>query len=234
MRRYLLVDDNGAFADNLAEILRDLGAEVDVEVRGEDALERVTRTRYDALVTDMRMPVMGGAELVHRMRQLDPGLPAIVVTAYSNDDDLEAARHEGLLAVLAKPVPLDRLVELLGAARRDALLALVEDDAALLDNLSEVLRGRGITPVTAGSLVEAERFGAVRPFAGLVDLRVPGGDDGHAMLVLARRFPGLPLIVVTGHAGLSPPAPHEGIFLKPFDTATLLHTVERLYAARDA
>jgi CheY-like chemotaxis protein len=232
MRKYLVVDDNAEFADNLAEILVDAGAAVDVAPSGQAALERVGATRYDALVSDMRMPVMGGAELVHRARRLDPGLPAVVITAYTHDDDLEAARHEGLLAVLPKPAPVPQLLALLSSARRDGLVALVEDDAALSDNLSEALRGRGLTAVTAASVLETERLGDVRPFAALVDLRVPGGPDGTAMALLAHRFPGLPMLVITAHADQPPPGPHSGFFAKPFRTAELLDAVERLYAAR--
>lgn len=131
MRKYLVVDDNVAFADNLAEILRDAGAEVTVADSGASALDLVCRQRFDALVTDMRMPMMNGALLVHEVRRADAGLPAIVVTAYTGEDELRAVREEGLLAVLPKPAPIGRLVELLGAARREGPDALVEDDASL-------------------------------------------------------------------------------------------------------
>ena len=95
MRRYLLVDDNLAFAENLAEILRDGGAEVNVAGSGTQALELARATKFDALVTDMRMPVMSGARLVHEIRRVDPGVPVIVVTAYTGENDLVAAREEG-------------------------------------------------------------------------------------------------------------------------------------------
>src|SRR5205823_596677 len=85
VRRYLLVDDNLAFAENLAEILRDGGAEVSVAGNGARALELARAGRFDALVTDMRMPVMSGATLVHEIRRVDPALPAIVVTAYTGE-----------------------------------------------------------------------------------------------------------------------------------------------------
>jgi len=233
-RRYLIVDDNQAFADNLAEILTDTGAAVDVASLGPEALERVARTRYDALISDMRMPVMGGAELVHRMRRLDPGLPAIVITAYTNDDDLAAARNEGLLAVLPKPAPLDRLLQMLASARRSGLVALVDDDPDLLDNLTEVLRANGFAAVTASSVLETERLGDVAPFAALVDLRVPGGADGAAMSRLAARFPGLPMLVVTGHSDQAPPEKYDTIFTKPFRTDHLMAAVERLYRSKHA
>jgi DNA-binding NtrC family response regulator len=231
MRRYLLVDDNRQFAENLAEILRDRGDEVDLAGGGAEALRLVERTRYHALVTDMRMPGMGGAEVVHEVRRRDPGLAALVVTAHVADDALEAARREGLLAVLGKPVPIGALLELLAAARRDGLVAVIEDDRRLSDNLCEALRGRGFAAVTAASVLETERLGPVRPCCALVDLRVPGGPDGEAMRRLGEKFPGLPMLIMTGvHADPAPGEPPR--FHKPFDTAALLAAVERLHASQ--
>ncbi|HXU73489.1 MAG TPA: response regulator [Polyangia bacterium] len=229
MRRYLVVDDNPAFAENLGEILEDCGAAVDIANSGEKALALAGATRYDALVSDMRMPAMGGAELVHRIRGIDPGLPAIVVTAYIGDNELAAARAEGLHGVLPKPVPIERLVALLGQARRDGVVVIVEDDAALADNLSELLRGRGFAAITAQSVLETEKLG-VRPFAAVVDLRVPGGSDGEAMRRLAARFSELPMFVVSA-LDVEPPVVATRRFGKPFDTAELLDAVEAAYQA---
>lgn len=233
VRRYLVVDDNRDFAENLAEILRDRGDEVVVAESGPEALGRARATPFDAVLTDMRMPLMGGAELVHEIRRLDPGVAALVVTAHAGDDALAAARREGLLAVLPKPVPVQRLLDLLASARRDGLVVVVEDDARLSDNLAEVLRGAGFAAVTAASVLETARLGPVRPFCALVDLRIPGGPDGEAMRRLGIRYPGLPMIVITAfHGEAEPPLPHQGLFRKPFDTATLLAAVERLHGAR--
>jgi len=232
LRRYLLVDDNAAFAENLAEILRDRGAEVTVAAHGAEALRLVAATRFDALLTDMRMPVMGGARLVHEVRRVDPGLPAVVATAYTGEDDLVAAREEGLLAVLPKPVPIARLVALLDCARRDGLVALVEDDPALADNLSEVLRDAGFSTVTAHSVAETERLPGVRPFAALVDLRVPVGQDGAALRALSLRFPDLPTLVMTAFPEMLQGPAGSAVFAKPFETARLLAAVERLHGDR--
>jgi DNA-binding NtrC family response regulator len=231
MRRYLIVDDNLDFAENLAEILRDLGDEVAIAGGGREALALAGEARFDAVLTDMRMPLMGGAELVHEIRRLDPGVAALVITAHAGDDALEAARREGLLAVMPKPVPVNRLLELLGVARRDGLVVIVEDDQRLSDNLGEALRGRGFAAVTAASVLETERLGPVQPFCALVDLRVPGGPDGEAMRRLAAKFPALPMIIMTAVHD-APPAPGTEFFHKPFDTGTLLSAIERLHAAQ--
>jgi CheY-like chemotaxis protein len=231
MRRYLFVDDNVEFAENLVEIVGDCGASCEMAGSGAEAIERVRGTRFDALVTDMRMPGMGGAEVVHQVRRVDPGLPAVVLTAHAGDEALDAARREGLLAVLAKPAPIDRLLSLLEAARRDGLLAVLEDDAALLDNLTEALRQRGFAAVTASSVLDTERLGPVRPFAALVDLKIPGGPDGEAIRRLEARFPGIPLLAVTAHPSTAP-AHCRARFPKPFDTGALLAAVEQLHRER--
>ncbi len=232
MRRYLIVDDNRAFADNLAEILRDGGDEVAVAEDGPAALALARATRFDAILTDMRMPFMGGAEVVHELRRVDPGAAAMVITAHVGDDDLAAARREGLLAVLPKPVAPGRVLDLLARARRDGLVVVIEDDPRMSDNLCEVLRTRGFAAVTAASVLETERLGPVQPFCALVDLRVPGGPDGEAMLRVAARYPGLPIIVVTAYHDAPPPLAPEALFRKPFDSAALLAAIERLHAAR--
>jgi CheY-like chemotaxis protein len=231
MRQYLLVDDNRKFAENLAEILRDQGDEVAVAEHGDEALEFARAHRFDALLTDMRMPRMGGAELVHEIRRLDPGAPAVVVTAYVADDALKTLRRAGVLAVLPKPIPVARLLELLASARRDGLVVVVEDDGRLSDNLCEALRERGFAAVTAASVLETEQLGPVRPFCALVDLRVPGGPDGEAMRRIAGRYPGIPVLAVSAWEQ-EPPVPCTAFFPKPFDTGALLAEVERLHAAR--
>lgn len=230
MRRYLIVDDNREFADNLAEILRDAGDEVAVAEGGAAAIEAVRSSPpFDAVLTDMRMPLMGGAEVVHEIRRIDPGAAAMVITAHVADSAIESARREGLLAVLPKPVPIERLLELLQSARRGGLVVVVEDDAKMADNLSEALRSDGFAAVTAASVLETERLGPVKPCCALVDLRVPGGPDGEAMRRLAEKYPGLPMVVVTAHDQVTPPVPHAGYFRKPFDTEKLLATVERFH-----
>lgn len=232
MRKVLITDDNGAFAENLAEILEDAGYHAVIANSGAAAIRQVSSTQFDLLLSDMRMPEMGGAELVHRVRRVDPGLPAVVITAYTYDSELMRARQEGLLSILPKPVPVPALLELLAVARRGGLVVLLEDEVHLSDNLTEILRLHGFTAVTAASVLETERLGDVAPFAALVDLRIPGGPDGEAMRRLARRFPGMPMLVVSGHLDVSPPVEHQGFFAKPFDTTCLLDAIERLYQVR--
>ena len=116
--RYLIVDDNRAFAENLAEIAVDDGAEVDVALGGRRALELVEARRYDLLVTDLRMPEVDGAELLLRVRAIVPALPVLVIAAEIDEDELADLRRLGVLAVLPKPTPIDQFLALTRRYRR--------------------------------------------------------------------------------------------------------------------
>jgi DNA-binding NtrC family response regulator len=230
MRRILIVDDNRAFAENLAEIVSDADVgTAEVADSGQRALELIAEQRFDTLVTDMRMPKMSGAELIQRARQLDPALPVIVISAFSADEQLTMVANQGVLAVLPKPAPIARLLDIIGRARRGGVVAVIEDDVALAENVAEALRERGFASVIARTVEEADRLGGAL-CAALVDLRLPGGDTGAALARVAERFPEVPLVVVTGFRGeVSIPA-HIEVVDKPFDTARLLETVESLAA----
>jgi len=227
-RHYLLVDDNQAFAENLAEILEAHGALVDVALDASAAMRRLETTRYDALVTDMRMPGLSGAELVHLARQGDPGLPVVLLSAYAQDAQLVDARRDGLLAVMSKPGKVPQLVALLERARRGGIVLLVEDDVALAENLGEALAARGLTVCTASSVREVDAM-AVQPFVALVDLRLPDGATGESLERVRERFPDTPTVVITGLADATVPAGSE-LFKKPFDTVALVDRLEQLFA----
>ena len=225
MRHYLVVDDNAAFAENTAEILREQGASVTVATTGAQALAEAASTQFDAVVTDMRMPHMGGVELLRALRRLDPGLPAVVLTAYASDASLGEARGEGLYAVLQKPVDVGRLIALLGRVRRDATVALVEDDPVLADNLEEALRAHGYSVVSASRVEETAALAAARPDLAVVDWRVPGGAFGEALVRLRARFPALPCVVISGYEVAQPVDGAAALLRKPFRMEELLDSL---------
>jgi DNA-binding NtrC family response regulator len=123
------------------------------------------------------------------------------------------------------------LLDLLARARRHGLILLFEDDAALADNLSEALRGQGYSVLALRSLDELPRLTGAVPFAGLLDLRLPGVPDGAAVGSVASRFPALPLIAMTAHDDVAPPSGVGQVLRKPFHIETLLGLVEELHRA---
>jgi len=186
-RRYLVVDDNQPLAENLAEILETSGAEVDVESDARAALRRLQDRRYTALVTDMRMPGFGGAELLAAARQADPALPALVVTAFSGDADLALVERMGVLATLPKPVPVETLLHRLEQARRGAVVWVVCGAANEVSRVMEFVRDRGCTPLRLAP-ADAPPPGPTPLLAVLADA------PEHEAEAWARTHPEVPLL----------------------------------------
>jgi two-component system, response regulator PdtaR len=229
MRRYLIVDDNRAYAENLAEILQNAGDEVEVAASGLEAIAMARATRFHAVVTDMQMPQMSGGSLLQELRRLDPGLSVLVVTAYTRHAEIERAQRDGLLAILPKPTPVERLSRLLQRARHGGLLALVQDDPAPREGFRQALEDAGFTTVFVGSPGELAGLGALTPFAGVVDLQADGEPDGAAVRILRERFPGLPVILATPRDAVMRPGISLRCLTRPIDPAQLLGAVEQIY-----
>jgi len=166
-RRYLLVDDNREFAENMAEILTDEGADVTRAVDGPSALSALDHGPFDVMITDMRMPGVTGAELLKLVRVRDPGLPVVVVSAYTRDEQLEEAHRLGLLAFMVKTGSPAKLLELLKRARRDAVVLAVCDDEARIERAREALAMVGITVCTVKCSGDLE--GHPEPMAAIIE-----------------------------------------------------------------
>lgn len=177
-RRVLIVDDNRDLAENLAEILEYKGFEADFFDRPRRAVDTLVPGRYAVALLDIRMPEMDGIELYRHLREKDPGLPAIAMTAYTRDERLRDALEAGMLCVLPKPVDVPALLARLAATASGDRALVVDDDGALLQNLCELLSERGFTPHLARSCAEARGIYATTPIAVVLsDIRLPDGND---------------------------------------------------------
>lgn len=106
----LIVDDDQDTCSNLADILGDLGYQIDVAYRGWDAIDLTKAKNYDLALLDYKLPCMTGVELFHCLRSERSSLPAIIISAYLKSEAQAAATRAGVYAVLAKPVDFDQLL----------------------------------------------------------------------------------------------------------------------------
>jgi DNA-binding response OmpR family regulator len=111
----LVVDDNQDLAENIAEILMLRGFAPTIAASAEEALPKALPDGPSLVVTDYRLPGMTGAELVRRIRAQRGSVRAVVISAYTDDNTVAAAREAGA-DFLAKPVDLVALSSLLTAA----------------------------------------------------------------------------------------------------------------------
>jgi len=113
-RSVLIVDDNQDLAENIAEILSMRGYTTEIATSAEEALPKALPNGPGILVTDYRLPGMTGADLVREIRQQRAALRAVVISAYTDDRTISAARSAGA-DFLPKPVDFASLSQLLAA-----------------------------------------------------------------------------------------------------------------------
>ncbi len=113
--RALIVEDNPVNQRVTQMMMERLGFVTDLVANGAEAVDAVTRVRYDLVLMDGRMPVMDGYEAAAaiRARPESAGLKIVAVTANAMPEDVERAREAGMDAHLAKPVTLEALGETL-------------------------------------------------------------------------------------------------------------------------
>ena len=106
--RILLVDDEGAFRDSLADMLRDDGHEV-LAYPAPSALPDLAQLGdVDLLVTDFEMPGTNGLELADAFHRRHPVIPVLLVTAYRSGLQGEAARRS-FVRLVQKPIGYDAI-----------------------------------------------------------------------------------------------------------------------------
>jgi CheY-like chemotaxis protein len=119
--RVLLVDDVADVLDSTARFLERAGMDVSAASSGDAALALLARgLRFDVLVTDYAMPGLSGMDLVTLAREMQAGLPAIVMTGFA---EVDTDRIADIAAVLRKPFARQALV--------DAVQALLPATAAV-------------------------------------------------------------------------------------------------------
>ena len=118
--RVLIADDEKDVAKVLAEMIRSCNHEiVGVVGSGLEAIHAYTRCRPDLVLLDYRMPKLNGATACRNILSKDPAARVILVSAWSPSDDAAAS---GVIAILAKPIDLERLNTALNSAAETFLV----------------------------------------------------------------------------------------------------------------
>lgn len=130
--RLLVVDADEAIRRSAHTLLGREGATVEAARDAHEAIALARQTPYSAALVDIRLPDLNGYEVFRRLREVQPGVPVILMTGFGYDPthSIVKARQEGLQTVLYKPFRADRLLEAVEQALRSKLLAAPSDGAA--------------------------------------------------------------------------------------------------------
>ncbi|HSG71329.1 MAG TPA: response regulator, partial [Planctomycetaceae bacterium] len=140
--RIAVAEDEPELIADLEEILQELGHQVVISVGdGASLLKEFQETQVDLVITDIKMPVMDGLTAIEQIRSIRP-VPVIILSAFHDEELLNRALKEHVMAYLVKPIQIQTLqmsIELAMQRFREFLALQAE-----ADNLKHALEDRKI------------------------------------------------------------------------------------------
>ena len=143
--RVLIIDDHALFRVGLQGLLEQRGIEVaDAVASGTEGIQRAEELRPDIVLLDLRMPDMGGLEVLKNLRENEPGIPVVMLTTSNEETDLIKSLRSGAQGYLLKDMEPDELVSALRDIENgknvvaqdltDALARMVQGDTKVVDD----------------------------------------------------------------------------------------------------
>src|SRR5213078_4682641 len=141
-RHLLLVEDESALREAVAEQLSDRGYHVEQAGSGEAAIDRLADFAFDIIITDLRLPGIDGSAVVEAAVERYPDIIAIVITGYGTVKDAVDAIRRGARDFVSKPFQIDELLHVLDSSLEQRRLR--SENAYLRAQLEERYKFEGV------------------------------------------------------------------------------------------
>jgi putative two-component system response regulator len=136
----IVVDDDPYVLESISTLLRAFGFTVKTCDNANSAVQEIQRTAVDVVLTDIKMPVLTGVDLLGMVHKFDPQIPVILMTAYAELDVAVDAIKKGAFDFITKPYNADYLIHTIEKAVKYSGLIQMERDYK--KNLEETVRKR--------------------------------------------------------------------------------------------
>ena len=109
MEKILVVDDEQGLRDVLSIMLKRAGYAVTVASDGDEAIAQVQKEIFDLVITDLKMPRVGGLEVLKAVKAASPDTVVLMITAFASADSAVEAMKHGAYDYLTKPFQVDEV-----------------------------------------------------------------------------------------------------------------------------
>ncbi len=155
--RVLIVDDKEAIREFLVSLLSKHGHHCETAKDGIEAMEKIKKDSFDAVVADIVMPNMDGMTLTKELAILYPDLPVMVMTGHAEEHSAESAIAAGAREFIKKPFSLDEFIIRFNKMMRDHKVKAELLDLFLTDELTGLYNRRRFFVLTEQYLKTALR-----------------------------------------------------------------------------
>jgi DNA-binding response OmpR family regulator len=236
--RILIVDDDSMMAKTIADIIKTKGFEAVVAGSASEALDNILAFSFDGVISDIKMPEVNGTDLYRTIKKIQPDLPVVLMTAYSDDNSVKEGLEEGAIAVLSKPLDMNALLSFCFSLEKKLSVVIVDDDPKFCITLGQILRVSGFSEIQVTDPRKVLTFLDKGNGVDIVILDMKLGEvNGLSVLENIRQHnPVIPVILVTGYReemarfiknGLSIGA-YDCLY-KPFNIEDLLGRLNEIY-----
>jgi DNA-binding NtrC family response regulator len=115
-KRVLVIDDERIVLDSVTKILKEEDLHVDVDQSGRHGLECALQKDYDIVLTDLRMPDIGGMRVLRDIKRSKPSVPVVMITGFGSVQSAVQAMKLGAAEYLEKPFTPEDLVKVIQKA----------------------------------------------------------------------------------------------------------------------
>jgi len=181
--RILLVDDNRSLVEALADVFEAKGYDVTQSYDGAQAVDKVRGAEFDCILMDIRMPKLSGVDAFKEIKKLSPGTPVILMTAYSVQGLIDEAQAEGVLAVVNKPIAIDRVMQIIEGLGGQSSVLIVDRNPN--PTLVQSITSRGYKVATAPGAMQAITMMSQNEFdAVLLNAEIPGISSDDSLVLM--------------------------------------------------
>ena len=130
-KKALVIDDEQVVLDSVSKILTDEDYKVDVSLSGREGLNQAIQKEYDIVLTDIRMPDIGGMRVLRDIKRAKPALPVVMITGYASVRSSVQAMKLGAADYIEKPFTPDQLIRAVASALDIAATKPPEEQALI-------------------------------------------------------------------------------------------------------
>lgn len=121
----LILDDERIVLNRLRPALEKTGFEVEVFSRSLDAAERIKETRFDIVITDLKMQGLDGMQFLTMVKERSPETEVIVITGFATMETAKESFQKGVFDFLAKPFKISEMIEVVKKAEKKVMASRV-------------------------------------------------------------------------------------------------------------